>query len=85
MVSLSATQRLDAGIEGAPPCAPHRSAPQPAQEFIEDGVLERDRQRQDAVKPALDRREIVGEASFLLELEAGALAEIGKPMLASLP
>jgi hypothetical protein len=35
-------------------------------------------QRQNAVEPALDRREIVGEAAFLLELEAGALAEIGK-------
>jgi hypothetical protein len=47
-------------------------------EFIEDRVLERDRQRQNAVEPALDRREVVGEAAFLLKLEAGALAEIGK-------
>jgi hypothetical protein len=47
-------------------------------EFIEDGVLERDGQRQDAVEPALDRREIVGEAALLLKLEAGALAEVSK-------
>jgi hypothetical protein len=71
-------QRLDAGVESArlagciDPCLD-----QP-KEFIEDRVLERDRQRQNAVEPALDRREVVGEAAFLLKLEAGALAEIGK-------
>jgi hypothetical protein len=83
MVSLSATSVSTPASKV--PCAPHRSAPQPAQEFIEDGVLERDRQRQNAVEPALDRREIVGEAAFLLKLEAGALAKSAKPMLVSLP
>jgi hypothetical protein len=52
-------QGLDAGIEGA--CLASRIDPrlnQP-QEFIEDGVLERDGQRQNTVEPALDRRAMV--------------------------
>ena len=49
-----------------------------SEEFIEDGILQGDGQREDTVEPALDRREIVGEAALLLKLQAGALAEIGK-------
>ncbi len=35
-----------------------------AEIFIEYGVLERDRQRENAVEPALDRREIVGQPAI---------------------
>ncbi len=47
--------------------------------FVEYGVLERDRQRENAVEPALDRGEIVGQpAIWVFKPEAGALDEVGE-------
>jgi len=48
------------------------------QEFIENGILECDGQRENSIEPALDRREVVGQRPVLFEFEACALAEIGK-------
>src|SRR3546814_617085 len=41
-----------------------------AEIFVEDGVLERDAQREDAVEPALDRRKVFGKpAGLALQIE----------------
>jgi hypothetical protein len=52
---------LDPEIECA--CLPGCIDPRfdQAQEFVKDAVLQRDRQREDAVEPALDRWEIVDD------------------------
>src|SRR3546814_20974288 len=43
-----------------------------AEIFVEDGVLERDAQREDAVEPALDRRKVFGKpAGLALQIESG--------------
>ena len=51
--------RLNAKIEGSSlPCGIDPCLNQ-GDELVEDRVLQRDRQRQDAIEPALDRRQIV--------------------------
>src|SRR3546814_11137108 len=48
-----------------------------AEIFVEDGVLERDAQREDAVEPALDRRQVFGKpAGLALQIESGQQLEI---------
>ena len=47
------------------------------EEFIEDAVLQVDRQREEAVQPALDRRQLLLQHTILVaELEAGAILEL---------
>ena len=47
--------------------------------FVEYGVLERDRQRENAVEPALDRGEIIGQSAIgAFKSEAGPLDEIAE-------
>ena len=54
--------RLDPEIERARnPCGIDPRFDQ-AKEFIENAVLQRDRQREDAVEPALDGRQLVGHS-----------------------
>ena len=49
------------------------------QEFVEDIVLQRDRQGEDAIQPALDGRHLVLEDAILVaELQAGAMLEVVK-------
>src|SRR3546814_17282784 len=48
-----------------------------AEIFVEDGVLERDAQRADAVEPALDRRKVFGKhAGLALQSESGTQLDI---------
>src|SRR3546814_7754433 len=48
-----------------------------AEIFVEDGVLERDAQREDAVEPALDRRKVFGKpAGLALQIESGQPLEL---------
>ena len=47
--------------------------------FIEDRILERNRQSKDAVEPALDSRKVVGQPAIgILEPKAGSLDEIAE-------
>ena len=47
--------------------------------FIEDAILERNRQSKDAVEPALDSRKVVGQPAIgILEPKAGSLDEIAE-------
>ena len=56
------------------------------EELVEDLVLQRDRQRQDAVQPPLDRREVIfHDAVLVAELETGALLELGMRDAGQLP
>ena len=48
-----------------------------AEEFVEDGILQRDRQREDAVEPALDRRKIIDHPAFgTFDAQAGQILEL---------
>ena len=50
-----------------------------AEILFEDRILERDRQREDAVEPALDRGEIVGRSPiWVFETEARSLDEVAE-------
>ncbi|KAK0359221.1 hypothetical protein LTR94_032177, partial [Friedmanniomyces endolithicus] len=69
--------RFDADIE-APRFARGRHARfNQGKELVEDAVLERDRQREDAIEPALDRWHLVLEDTVLVgQFKAGAMLEI---------
>ena len=72
---LVSDQRFDARIERAGFLGRLDTRFDQAKEFVEDGVLHGDRQRQNAVEPALDRRQTLDQRTFVFKLEACPVAE----------